>query len=119
VINPVKGSVEGLKDLIKEYERQEMQRKIYKLIPLLWHQDMKMFTEEEFMDLTMQGDKIKRDGKLVKGADDLAAFIEAYLALENGVKSDDLKRAKNGLKKKYKSKIISGINFGRIYREFN
>ena len=119
VINPVKGSVEGLKELIKEYERQEMQRKIYKLIPLSWHQDMKMFTEKEFMDLTMKDDEVMRDGKLVKGVDELAAFVEAYLALENGIKSDAFKRARNGLKKKYKSKIISGINFGRIYREFN
>ena len=118
VINPVKRSVVGLKDIIKDYERQEMERKIYKLLPLSWHQDMKMFTEEEFTERMGDDGQIDRDGKLIKAADELAAFIEAYLASENGIKSDDLERAKRDLKKQYKKASISGINFGRIYREF-
>jgi len=118
IINPVKRSVEGLKDIIKDYERQEMERKIYKLLPSAWHKDMKMFTEEEFSDLTGKDGTINRDGRLVKAADDLAAFIEAYLALENGIKSDDLTRAKRDVRKWYKSKSISGINFNNIYKEF-
>ncbi len=118
VINPVKRSVAGLKDIIKDYERQEMERKIYKLLPPSWHKDMKMFTEEEFSDLTGQDGKACRDGRLVKAADDLAAFIEAYLALENGIKSSDLLRAKQDVRGWYKSKTISGINFRRVYKEF-
>lgn len=118
VINPVKRSVAGLKDIIKDYERQEMERKIYKLLPASWHNDMKMFTQEEFSDLAGKDGLIIRDGGLVKAADDLAAFIEAYLALENGVKSDDLTRAKQDVRKWYKLKTISGISLNRIYKEF-
>ena len=70
--------MEGLRDLIKEYEHEEMEKKIYKLIPPSWHAEMRMFTEDEFSDTA------SRDGTLIKAADDLAAFIESYLSLENG-----------------------------------
>ncbi|MDD3628595.1 MAG: HD domain-containing protein [Actinomycetota bacterium] len=112
IINPVKKSVKGLDELIKDYEVEEMERKIYKLIPKSWQSDIRMFTENEFSDTNW------RNGVLIKGADDLAAFIEAYLALKNGIRNEDLVYAKNKLKNKYKSKIIEGINFGKIYNDF-
>lgn len=113
IINPVKRSVEGLSELIKDYEAQEMQRKILTLLPEGWHQELKAFTEDEFSN------KDQRDGDLVKAVDDLAAFLEAYLALNNGIESQDFHRAHDDLKQKYRKKIISGIDFGRIYKFFS
>jgi len=119
VISPVKRSVEGLTDLIKEYEREEMEGKIYKLIPVQWHDDMKMFTEDEFEDLMSPDDKkIERDGKLIKGADDLAAFLESQLSLKNGIQNKSLDKAGCFIREKYKSAIISGIDFGELYEKF-
>ncbi len=112
IINPVKKSIKGLDELIKDYEIEEMEKKIYKLIPESWHKDIRMFTEDEFSDID------GRNGVLVKGVDDLAAFIEAYLALKNGIRNEDLVYAKNKLRDKYKSGIIEGINFGKIYADF-
>jgi len=37
---------------------------------------------------------VHRDGELIKAVDELSAFTEAYLALENGVKSKELNEAK-------------------------
>ncbi len=113
VINPVKKSVKGLDELIKDYEIEEMEKKIYKLIPEGWHSDIRMFTENEFSETG------SRNGKLVKAADDLAAFIEAYLALKNGIKNESLIYARKKMGQKYRSKVISGINFGEIYKEFD
>ncbi len=113
VINPVKGSVEGLRELIQGYERQEMEKRIYKLIPDYWHNQMKKFTEDEFRDIP------SRDGKMIKAVDKLAAFLESYLALKNGAQSDDLKEACSNLASEYKGKIIGQIDFGRIYSEFS
>ena len=112
IINPVKKSVKGLDELIKDYEIEEMEKKIYKLIPENWHNDIRMFTEDEFSDTG------SRNGKLVKGADDLAAFIEAYLSLKNGIRNENLIYAKNKLVQKYRQKRIAGINFGDIYSGF-
>ncbi len=112
IINPVKKSVEGLDDLIKEYEIQEMEKKIYKLIPEGWHEDMRQYTEDEFSDTD------SRDGSLVKGADDLAAYIEAYLTLKNGIKNQSLTSAMESLRDKYRNREIMGIDFEEIYAGF-
>lgn len=112
VINPVKKSVEGLDDLIKDYEVEEMEKKIYKLIPVKWQKDIRMFTEDEFSN------KSNRNGRLVKGADDLAAFIEVYLALKNGIRNESMIHARGKLASKYGSMKIEGINFGKIYAGF-
>ncbi len=119
IINPVKRSVEGIKELIKEYERQEMEAKIYKLIPANWHSQMRMFTENEFANIVSSEGIVERDGELIKGIDDLAAFIEAYISLKNGIQSEDLKRAKQELREKYKTKQICGFDFGQIYADFD
>ena len=113
IINPVKKSVEGLKDLIQEYEREEMEKRIYKLLPQSWQDEIRLFTENEFKDLP------SRDGKLVKAADDLAAFIEAYLALRNGIQSEDLSGAKSALLDQYRDYRVCGIDFGDIYIDFD
>ncbi|MCX7858427.1 MAG: hydrolase, partial [Deltaproteobacteria bacterium] len=59
-----------------------------------------------------------RDGSLIKAIDELSAFTEAYIALNNGVNSSELKDALTAIKEKYKDKVISGVDFGRIYGEF-
>lgn len=112
IINPVKKSVKGLDELIKDYEIEEMEKKIFKLVPEGWQADIRMYTEDEFSETG------RRNGQLVKGADDLAAFIEAFLALKNGIRNESLIYAKKKLIQKYKKKIIDGVKFGDIYAEF-
>ena len=119
IINPVKKSVEGLEDLIKEYEREEMERKIYRLMPENWLSEMKMFTENEFTEIRNREGELQRDGGLLKGIDDLSAFLEAYLALKNGIHGESLESAKYSIIEKYKPLTISGINFGQIYADFD
>jgi len=134
VINPVKTSSKGLSDLIKDYESKQM-KKIYRLIPLEWHADIKMFTENEFSDIVTLNGKIKivdpdtinkkynenkfqpRDGELVRGVDHLAAFLEAQLAIHNGIHNQTLINARDGIIEKYKSKKIAGIDFGALYKQ--
>lgn len=136
ISSPVKNSIEGLDDIIKEYEKEEMDREVYKLIPKAWHPEMKMFTENEFESvITVDGavqrrgsDDINknfnrneynpRDGELVKAADDLAAFVEAYLAMENGISNQEFKDADNFFRHEYERRAIAGIEFGQICTAF-
>jgi putative hydrolases of HD superfamily len=118
VISPVKRSVEGLDDLIKDYEKEEMQRTIYKLLPGDWHSQIRMYTEDEFRNLEDSTGSIIRDGYLLKAVDDLAAFIEVYLAFNNGIHNRILEEAKSAIMDKYKNKLVQGVDFGRIYRDF-
>lgn len=137
IISPVKRSVEGLVDLIKEYEREQMQKEVYGFIPRSWHSEIKMYSEAEFENIIFVGGKRKkvkdsqiskkynkdkfnpRDGELVKAADELAAFIEANEAIVNGSQAQEIQKAKLLIKDKYEKSNIAGINFGEIYADFD
>lgn len=138
IISPVKKAATGMNRFIKDFEREEMERRIYRpeLIPTSWHPELRMFTEDEFVSkVTIDGvvrhttsDAISAsynsdqfspvDGELVKAADELAAFMEAYLALENGISNPQLKKAVQEKRSTNRTKIIAGINLGRIYECF-
>lgn len=140
IISPVKRSVEGLSDLIKEYEKEQMEKEVYGLIPKEWHSEITMFTENEFDSIvTLHRNRKKvtskdindkynddtfnpRDGELVKASDSLAGFIEASVAIRNGSASPELQEAKLSLKKEYEKADkanVAGINFGEIYADFD
>jgi len=137
IISPVKRSVEGLSELIKQYEKEQMEKEVYGLIPKEWHRDVRMFTEKEFDSIiTFRGRRKKvgseeingrynadrynpRDGELVKAADSLAAFIEAYVAIRNGSYSREFQEAKLSFRDTYGRSTIAGINFGEIYADFD
>ncbi len=136
IISPVKRAVEGLYELIKEYEREMMNKEVYGLIPRTWHKEIRLFTEDEFASIVHFNGRRKkvtsteinekynedkfnpRDGELVKAADNLAAFIEAYAAIKNGSYSQEFQEAKLSVKNKYCRANIAGINFGEIYADF-
>ncbi|MBF0493993.1 MAG: HD domain-containing protein [Candidatus Omnitrophica bacterium] len=118
IINPVKSSVKGLEKLIKAYEKEEMENKIYKIIPAEWHADMRTYTESEFTDLEGPGGEVLRDGDILKAIDNLAAFIEAYLAWKNGIRNEYLVGARHSIAERYKAKTIKGIDFNEIYLDF-
>jgi len=138
IISPVKRAATGLDRFVKDFEREEMQRRIYgpELIPKAWQPQMRMFTEEEFVSkVTIDGhvshttsDAITAsynhdrydpvDGEVVKAADDLAAFMEAYLALQNGISNEQLQTAVQEKQLFYREKTIAGINLGNVYNAF-
>lgn len=49
IISPVKGSVEGLKEIIKDYEDFQMKEELLPLLPRHWHGDMKYFSESDLI----------------------------------------------------------------------
>lgn len=138
ISHPVKRAVSGLDQLIQEYEKEEMGESVFELIPKGWHQDIEMYTQDEFESTVNIDGKRKtksssdeisenfnqdkydpRDGEIVRASDDLAAFVEAYLAIENGITSRDFQEAKNSLREEYGERTISGIKFGKIYEDFS
>ena len=136
IISPVKRSIKGLTHLIKRYEKERMEEEVYQLIPAEWHSEMRMFTENEFKSVVGRDGRVQRknsdeitksfnkdicnprDGEIVEATDHLAAFLEVYLALENGVMNQELVDARNKIGQRYRGKVVGGINFGEIYAEF-
>lgn len=138
IISPVKRSVKGLQDIIKEYEQMQTEETILPLLPSPWHKEIRYFIEDEFENKIIENGELKGiysikeinekynedkfsplDGELIKVCDDLAAFIEASKSMEYGIKSRHLEEAKKELYKKYENSKIGGIDFGQIFSYFN
>jgi putative hydrolase of HD superfamily len=137
IVSPIKSSVEGLQDLIKEYEDLQIKERLLPLLPPAWHEEILYFIEDEFSNkIRLDGQMIKGialetmnqynddvfsplDGNLLKACDHLAAFIEASLSIQQGIKSHHLEDGKSRLYQMYCRKTIAGIDFGRIFEYFN
>ena len=138
IISPVKRAATGLDRFVKDFEREEMERRIYGpgLIPKAWQPQMRTFTEEEFVSKVLIDGQLRHttsdeisasynrdrynpvDGELVKAADDLAAFMEAYLALQNGILNPQLHKAVQEKRVSYRNATIADVNLGKLYDEF-
>lgn len=139
IISPVKRSVEGLDELIKKIEERQIAEKILPLLPYSWHKDIIYYTQNEFADkVLLDGKQVITgpeeigslynvdgrgyhpiDGSVLKGCDNLAAFVEAWLSRRYGITSKHLEEAEDSIREQYRNKIIGGINFGSIYEEFS
>jgi putative hydrolase of HD superfamily len=135
IIDPVKRSVPGLGDIVKSYEDTEMKKEVFSILPKEWHDEIEMFTRNEFANVvtvnkrtrTINSDNMRRynrdrfnprDGEIVLASDKLAAFMEAHLAIQNGLQITEFVNARNSLSAKYEEKTIAGIDFGAIYADF-
>ena len=61
IVSPVKSSIKGLQDLIKEYEGIQVEERILPLLPQAWHKEIRFFVEDEFEN------KVLRQGEIIKG----------------------------------------------------
>ena len=137
ITTPVKKSVEKLDELIKKYEKEQMEEKLFPLLPTKWHQDLQYYTEDEFSNRVIIDNKIQTgltyeeldrdhnlaehhpiDGEIIRACDNLAAFIEASLSIRHGVTSRHLDEGVERLIKIYHDKSVGPVDFGQIFRAF-
>ncbi|MDW7740146.1 MAG: HD domain-containing protein [Bacillota bacterium] len=136
IVSPVKKSVTGIDEIIKEIEHRQLEERIFPLLPTAWHSELKYFTENEFEskiienDLcrTVSSDQINQkynedqfsplDGEIIKACDQLAAYIETFLSISHGIKSYHLEEGNRLLYGRYINKTIAGINFGQFFSYF-
>lgn len=138
IISPVKKSIEGLSELIKDYEKEQMEKIVYPLVPEKIKEFLKFYTEEEFDSFVIVNGKKQylssniitnkynmdiynpKDGEVVKAVDELSAFIEAFVAIKNGSNAIEFRNAFENLKKKYtkNNKKNYDIDFSKIYNLF-
>lgn len=144
IISPVKQSYEELPKLIRDYEREELERRV--LAPLRngglaswasrieWYLGME--TETEFEQCCRADGKIERfedieelsaydsakndprDGKLIKICDLLSAFLEAHVSIRNGSTSPHLVEGRARLKQKLASAAPEKLGMGALLADF-
>lgn len=134
IISPVKGSVEGLDEIIKEIERRELEEKVLPLLPEAWRPEMRYFVADEFAsrirreDGTVQhcsSDEIQAsynedrylpiDGEIIRACDKFAAFVEASLSIHYGIKSPPLLDGVRSGYERFASASPAGYAFRALY----
>lgn len=136
IVSPVKNSIKGLDHIISEIESEQMREVIYPLLPPSWHSEIEYFTQNEFDSKININNTVKSvnsdlinsqyndncynpiDGQIIRGSDHLSAYIEAYMSLNYGIKSEQMQSGYDHLKEKYNNKIIGGVNFGELFNYF-
>jgi putative hydrolase of HD superfamily len=139
IITPVKKSVGGLEELIADYEEQEVEEKLLPLLPVTWRKDFEYLLLDPFRNRVRDGTLVKKDlsyeqintehnddgswavdGGMLKGCDNLAAFIEANSSIKYGVSSKVLRTGKQRLLELYQEvDNISGIDFYGLMLELD
>ena len=136
IVSPVKRSVEGIEKLIKDIENMQAEERIFPLLPPEWHREVRYFIQDEFKSKILRDGKVEivsseeicrqynrdehspLDGEIIRACDHLAAYIEAYLSISQGITSHYLKDGHKSLYQNYRDKTISGIDFGRLFGYF-
>jgi putative hydrolases of HD superfamily len=137
IVSPVKSSVAGIEEIIKEYEKVLVDEKLLPLLPASWHEEIRYYIEDEFANKVKINGEIKKeftseeisayyneaefmplDGRVLKICDHLAAYIEATLSIQHGLHSQHLEDACLRLHNQYHDKVVAGINFGRIFDDY-
>lgn len=146
IISPVKSSVQGIGDLIREYEGREMERRILSMLdrsvyPALverleyflgiavgsefestiiqdggarivsWEQIQGQYNQDRFCP---------KDGRMLKICDHLAAFLEAYTALANGIANAHLQQASWRIRTLYQNQALTEeLHIGALLADFD
>ncbi|MGE5415213.1 MAG: HD domain-containing protein [Acidobacteriota bacterium] len=136
IISPVKEGVSGLDDFIKEIEKEEIEERLLPLLPLAWHKELRYFIEDEFNSKIVKenivvaypSDEIQAkynldayspiDGEVIRICDKLAAFIEASMSIEYGIRSRQLEGGKASGYEKYSDAVIAGFEFKGLFDAF-
>jgi putative hydrolase of HD superfamily len=133
IVSPVKSSILGLEDIIKQYEKKMITKKILPLIPTSWHKEMKYFIEDEFSDRIIENGNVKTidstakfndnkynvvDGRLTEICDKLCAYIEVSMAIEYGIRSSTLIKSKQKLYDEYSGIKKNNLDFKQLFNYF-
>ena len=145
IISPVKRSAPEITELIRAYEERELERVIMEPLASGGWQDLvdrlgyylglevgseftasvredgavRAVTTAELAQGLDRDELDPKDGELLKMCDRLAAFIEAYTALRNGISSDQLHMALHRIRQVYlQSPVVAGVHVGALLADF-
>lgn len=136
IVSPVKSSVKGLDDIIKEIEDKQMREIIRPLVTEDIWKELEFFTQDEFSSKITLGNKLVKvssddinsqynedkynpiDGEIIRGCDHLSAYLEAYLSIKYGINSEQIQEGYHNLFQNYENRIIGSVDFGQLFDYF-
>lgn len=113
IISPVKTATKNLPEVVKEVEMEFLNEELYPLMEDYIEKEIRYFTEDEFANKIKVDEKIKMvdkiepeyesekfspiDGKLIRTADLISAYLEAHQSIKFGIKSPHLITGKENI----------------------
>ena len=145
IISPVKKSFESLGQLIREYEESELARRVFAPLKEEGHTDVTgrlayylgLATGSEFHETIMRKGVAEqvdfeslqnrynkdeydpKDGDALKVCDTLAAYIEAYTAMRNGIASDQIQQAFWRMREQNAKRMLGAMHIGALFTDFD
>ena len=136
IVSPVKTSVKGLDDIIKDIEDVQMRKVIYPLVTPEIKKEIEFYTMDEFSSkvtvdsavIRVSSDEINQkynssefspiDGELIRACDHLSAYLEAYMSMKCGVSSEQIQSGYHNLFQQYENRQIASVDFGQLFDYF-
>lgn len=145
IISPVKQSVASLSELIRAYEDQELERRIFAplrsagqdiLVERLSY-FLGMDIGSEFKECVLKEGHVcavtfeelqgelgedcyePKDGRMLKVCDILAAFMEAHTSIRNGIAPPELWEAMTRFRNQYRGEVLGNIHMGALFADFD
>jgi len=138
IISPVKRSSEEFDLLIKSLEQELAEKEIFPLVEPSWLNEIKYFSIDEFdnkveidgkifnkdISIEMLNSQYNQnrfnpyDGEIIRAADHLAAFLEAWNSCSAGIKTEELSQAAQNIKDMYKNKSLGNVAIKNLYSNF-
>jgi putative hydrolase of HD superfamily len=137
IISPVKREIEGLEGFIEQEEKHLVRERLLPLIPSPWHADMMYYMEEpfrnkcrdesgriEYVDFGKINTQMNEnafdcvDGEIVRGCDELAAYVEACKSIENGLRPPQLVKSSRDFACKYRDRRTGSIEWGGYFEYY-
>ncbi|ULQ60200.1 HD domain-containing protein [Brucepastera parasyntrophica] len=138
IISPVKQATDHLPAIVKEIEDKIVEKELVPLMDESFRSELMYFTSNEFcnrilnsegqvefvdfqdLQTTYSNDACKPvDGKLVRAADQIAAFVEADSSIRYGISSSHLEMGRKNIFSQYsEGTLINGIDIGALLAEF-
>ena len=145
IISPVKKSFAGLGQLIREYEERELAERVLAPLQAEGHENITarlgyylgLSVGSEFHNTIIEDGKARtvnfdalqeiynqneydpKDGEAIKVCDTLAAYIEAYTAMRNGIASDNIQQAFWRLREQNAKTMLGAIHIGGLFTDFD
>lgn len=136
IISPIKDLDPQLAEMIKAYERQQVEDRILPLLPTAWHEEIQYFLKAEFTSRInkyghiniVSSDDINDhynvdeysplDGEIIEACDKYSAFVEATMSIAHGIRTKHLERGCQSIYQLWEGRVVAGINFGDLFAHF-
>ncbi|MGP1440342.1 MAG: HD domain-containing protein [Treponema sp.] len=136
IISPVKQATETLPDVVKEIENKVVEEELLPLVDDFYKDEILYYIQDEFENRIKVNGMVKLvknytelntndeslipiDGRLVRLADHIAAFVEAESSIQYGITSSQLESGKKHIIEKYPvGTRINGFDVDRFFSKF-